>query len=429
MNSNTRYLIILLPFLAVLAMMPSGATGQNNVDRSLVEEALARTDEIINDVQSLIDETMSQKARARITLAIELQKRAWDNFNGNRYRTALELTKEARQEANQAKAMARIETQAEAMHARLIEETMERIASASNILLEYDLKDTRPRKLIQQARDLAGKSMENARQYRYQLAIKLAQTARDHAVEAEKQARTIRSVAVVMERRLELAERLMERAREMIGNIEDENAVRQLRMAERQLTNARNLYGEAKYRAAKMMMERCEKTLRSLIRRFRSYSPEDPTAMIDEAHRLLERAEEIVGNDPPDPETDAAMNRARELIALAEERLSTGRIDAAKLMLAEARRTLQGAIRKGAGEISKEGSREIIIRAERKGEQILDILVSCKTPGAETLYERASTHLDKARQYQQESRFQGAAAEARIALNMFNRIIEICSGH
>ena len=81
----------------------------------------------------------------------------------------------------------------------------------------------------------------------------------------------------------------------------------------------------------------------------------------------------------------------------------------------------------GKKEVTPERVTSMIQRIENIRDEVLSLVASCPAPGIGTLMERASDHIEKARAFLEENRLQNAEAEARIALNMYNRIKEICS--
>lgn len=430
MKTRRIIFVTLLASLAAIAVpRAEPVMAQSGPDAARVEEALKRTDEIIAEARMAVTESRSNKARLRIETAEAIQAKAHESYQVRAYRASLDLTMEAREEANQAMAMARLEVQAEARLGRIIEDTTERIGRVRDIAIEADIKAERSMKLIDEARNLIEKSRLNATQYRYQLAIKLAENAHQRAVQAEKEIRLIRNAKEMAERRLTLMERLLERANERVHETKNERDERGLHLAERQLTHARELLRDGKYRPARMAIEQCEKTIRNLIRRLRWQSLSDPEAALNEAYRLLERAEEMIERREGD---DVERNRqriehAKILLDRAEQEIENGNTEEAKRLVAEIRRELREAVRVEAGATTEESASTMIERAESLRLDVDAIVESCTAPGVETLLARATEHLDRAKSNLAEGKTDVAAAEARIAHNMYNRIMDICS--
>jgi len=309
----------------------------------------------------------------------------------------------------------------------MAEETVERLAKVRDIMVEAGIKDPNVMKLAEESKSLLEKAKENAHQLRFQLALKLAETARQRAVQAEQRVRRVLVLKEMNERRLALMERLMDRARDRVRESGNEQAMRQLHLAEDQFQKAKALHGEGRYQTARVAIEMCEKTLRSLIRRFTGQVLGDPGAMLDETYRLLERAEEIVADGGAGAEGARIVERARELLARARTAVAAGRMDEAQRLTAEARNLLRKALRKEYAGESEAAAQAMIGRVEALRADTAAMLESCTATGARTLMDRATTRLEQANRYLAEGRIENAAAEAKIARNLLNRIKEICS--
>lgn len=430
MKSKKIIYVTMFVTLAAIPLLQSiPVLAQNAADAERAEQALQRTDEIIAEARSAVAESRSNKARLLIEKAEAIQHKAHESFRGRSYRLSLELTMEARQEANQAMAMARLEVQTEARLGRIVEETTDRIGRARDMAIEGEIKAERAMRLIDEARNLLEKSRLNANQYRYQLAVKLAENARQRAVQAEKEIRMIRGAKDMAVRRLAIMERLIDRARERIAETRDERAEQQLHVAQRQLQNARELLRGGKYRAARIAIEQCEKTLRNLIRRFRWQAQSDPAAALDEAYRLMERAENMIERrgGPAADQAGQRIEQAKRLLERAGQEAANGRPEEAQRIIAEVRQQLREAVGTEEGVQSEEEVTLLFERVEATRQDVAALVESCAAPGVNTLFERAERHRDRATAHLAGGRTDAAAAEARIARNMYNRIREICS--
>jgi hypothetical protein len=155
----------------------------------------------------------------------------------------------------------------------------------------------------------------------------------------------------------------------------------------------------------------------------------DPETALGEAYRLLERAEEMItrreGSDTDQNRQKIA--HARRLLERAEREIAGGRTNDAIRLIAQARRLLREAVRMEPGSSTAEQAMITIERVEALREDAAAIMEGCAAPGVETLYSRAAEHLERAKDHLAGGNPDTAAAEARIARNMFNRIREICS--
>jgi HEPN domain-containing protein len=431
MKSNgTIYAVLLASLLALPILAAGAARAQGGPDAARVEDEIRRTDEIIATAREVVGESRSNKARLRIETAVAIQEKARNAYRGSLFRAALDLTMEARTEANQAMATARLEVQAENRLGRIIEETTDRIGRVRDMAIEADIRAERPMKLIEEARSLIEKSRLNATQYRYQVAISLAENARQRVLRAEQEVRLLRSAKEMAERRLQLVERLLERSREHAAGAGDDQLERQQRLAEQQLAHARELLRDGKYRAARVAIEQCEKTVRSLTRRLGRPYPSDPQALLGEAYRLLERAEEMIGRRVeavPYERSRQLIDQAKRLLERAEELVMQGNADEAKRLMAEIRRLLREAVGEDRGTRGGDEVSSLLEEVESLRDEATDIAGSCPAPGAVILLERAAERVETAKAHLDAGRAEAASVELRIARNIYYRIREICS--
>lgn len=429
MRNNTRWIVLAALAAAIAPLLgPPAAWAQGNGDSGRVREALQRTDEIIASAKGIVDESRSQKGRVSLEMAVGIQLKAWDNYRGSRLAMAGKLTMEARDEAWHAIALARNDAQGEESFGRLSDQTIDRIARLREMIAESGIRDEQSVRLLEEARTLLEKSRSNAQQYRYQLAVKLAEDARQLTVRAEERIRNQRTLKEMAERRLAVLERLIERARDRVREVADERSRADLANAERHLEKAKSLIDEGRYREAGRALDTCEKMLRSSVRLVSNVPAGDPAAQIEEARRLLERTESMLAEDgrANDPKAVAALARARELLARAEDALAAGKADQARALANQVRETLREAARAEGG-LTKAQVAERLARIEALREETRNLVSSCPVPGVRDLMERAEEHLMLAHEHERASRLDSADAEASIARNIYQRISELCA--
>jgi len=395
-------------------------------DPEKVQEALQMTDQVIDEARSIVMESKSQKARLLLDRALAIQRTAEGNYSSNSLRQSLKLTLEARQLAYQAIALARQEMKAEGTIIRTIEETNERIAKVRDEMIEYDIRGDRAVKLLDEARNMLEKTRLNAQQHRYRLALKLAESARRRALQAEQHVKRIRSMKGMVERKLALLEKLQERAAERLNPMENEQASSQLALVGGQIDQTRQLLHEHRYMAAKLSLENCEKTFRNLIRQFPSRNLNDPGLMLEESYRLLTRAEEMIGSKEVDAERRGFIDEAKRLLTRAGDELAEKRNESALRLINEARNLLRLATSDEGGETTKETVRSQIQRVEAMRDDVIGAVEGCDAPGVQMLLDRAAARLGKARQFLESGELHNAEAEARIARNLYQRVREIC---
>ncbi len=427
-RKNTRPLIFFVATLLVLYSGILNAQSGEEPDPEKVQEALQMTEQVIDEARSIVMESTSQKARLLLEQAISIQTTAEGNYSSNSLRQSLKLTLEARQLAYQAIALARQEMKAEGTIMRTIEETNERIAKVRDEMIEYDIRGDRAVKLLDESRNMLEKTRLNAQQHRYQLALKLAESARGRVLQAEQYVKRIKNVKGMVERKLALLEKLQERTAERINLMENEQARNQLELVGEQIDQTRQLLHDHRYMAAKLSLENCEKTFRNLIRQFPSQNLNDPGLMLEESYRLLARAEEMIGSKEyaGDVERRGFIDEAKRLLTRAGDELAESRNESALRLINEARNLLRLATSDEGGAMTKETVRSQIQLVEALRDDVTGAVEGCDAPGVQMLLDRATARLGKAWQLLEAGELPNAEAEARIARNLYQRVREIC---
>lgn len=424
-RKHTRLIIFAVASLLVLYSGMLLAQSSEDPDPEKVQEALDVTNQVLEQARSIVMESTSQKARLMLEQAESIQNTAKASSS---LRQSLQLTLQARQLAYQAIALARQEMKAEGTTVRMIEETNERMAKVRDEMIEYDIRGDRAVKLLDEARSMIEKSRLNAQQHRYQLALKLAESARNRVLQAEQYVKRIKTMKGMVERKLALLEKLKERATERINVMENEQARLQLELVGEQIGQTRQLLREHRYVAAKLSLENCEKTFRNLIRQFPSQNLSDPALMLEESYRLMTRAEEMIGSQDyvDEIERRGFIDEAKRLLTRAGDELAEKRDESALRLIQEARNLLRLATSDEGQAMTKEEVRSQIQRIEAMGDDVRGAVEGCDAPGVQMLLDRAAARIGKAWQFLDEEELANAEAEARIARNLYQRVREIC---
>jgi hypothetical protein len=426
MKSMQKYPILVILAAAIIAFCGSFAYAQNEEpDRDKVQEELDKTQQILDWALEIVMESSSLKGRLILDQAQSMQDQALENFSSS-LRSTLKLTLEARQLAYQAIAMARQETKTEARIYQILEETNNRMAKIRDEMIEHNVKADRVIKLLDEARNMMEKSKLESQQHRYQLSLKLAESARNRTLQAEQFARRIRTLKGTVERRLALMEKLYERAADQVGRMDSDQARNQLNLVEQQMTRTKQLLAEYRYQAAKISLENCEKTFRNLIRQIPSQNVNNPEAMLEEAYRLLARAEEMYGAADDPLKQRGYLDEAKRLLTRAGDELAENRNDEALRLINEARTLLHLSVGEEKQEMTQEHVRSEIQKTEAMRAEVRNVVEACDAPGIQTLLDRAESRLGKAWQLLEAGELPNAEAEARIARNLYQRVREIC---
>jgi hypothetical protein len=422
--------IISIILFAVMLAPANAAWAQANdrVDPDAAQLAVERTDEVIASAREIVKDTRSRKARIALDYAIQLQEKAKNSVSATFHNMAYQLTMQARKEAWHAINLARTDARQEERLKRVAERTMEKLVSLRARIAETGLRDQRTMRLMHEARDQLDKASVNHQQLRGELALKLAENAYRLAGNAEESFRRALNLMEMCRRRLTLLERLADRARSNAAESGNDGAGAQLRRAEEQIARAHDMFSAGRYDACRMNLEKAERMLRNIVRSTSETRPDDPARMLEEALTLLDRAEEIVADQPGQvEEPEALIDRARRMLERAGSEIAAGKEETAVSMIGRARGLLRKAVDLIRVEFDPDRTSVEIERAAETGERAEALLGECGAREARNLYERAQAHLEGARRYFDAGRLERAVAEARIARNLFNRIGEICA--
>jgi HEPN domain-containing protein len=417
--------------LLIAVLMPASgafAQGTGTIDPERVNEAIARTDEVIAAAKDIVRDTRSQKARTALEAAVQLQNKAKMSSAVANHGQAYQLTRQSRTEAWHSINLARTAARQDEMTKRLSEHTTEKLIMLRSRIAETGMRDERVIRLMTESQSMLEKARINYQQLRGELALKLTEGAFRLASQAEDRFRRSYNLMEMCQRRLALLERLAERARSHVEESGDERAETQLRRAEEMLGRARNSFSAGRYEVCRINLENAGRILRSMMRHTSRNLAGDPENMLEEARRLEQRAMEMIGQGDEVPENARSMlDQAGRMLDRAESELAGGNRDEAVRLMEQARRMLRNAVEEARASIDPERAADEIERAAALGERVAETVAQCEAEGARNLFERANEHLVRARENLDTGQRDRAVAEARIARNLFNRIREICA--
>ncbi|MBU8923134.1 MAG: hypothetical protein KOO63_15050 [Bacteroidales bacterium] len=398
------------------------------VEYDTARNAIERTNQIIAEARIVIEESRSNIARLSLEKAINLQNMA-TSLLAERTHFAYKYTMEARREAWHAIALARADARIEDKLVNISENTMEKLSRLRERVMESGIRDERLNRLMMEARTQLEKSRMNAQQLRNQLAMNLAESARKLTVQAEERLRRLIGARDMAQRRLMLLERLAERARDRIGDDGSDQETEMLHRAEQELARAREMLNQGKYEAARMNIEKCERLLRGVARKIRSGKGGDPEQAMAEATRLMERAREMISgmDEVPEP-TRALFGETKGLMLRVREMISEGNSEEAGRLMVRVRTMLREAIDLMKTSDGSKMAENEIDNVMRMRNRIQELVGDCTSEGARKLFARAENRLNSAMGHFEAGRTEEAWAEARIAMNLFQRIREICAG-
>ncbi|MCD6379297.1 hypothetical protein J7M07_02470 [bacterium] len=415
-------------FLSALTL--SGVVKAQNIGQLEIQDALDRTDRIIDEAKGIVSESRSQTARVTLEKALYLQKsarKAQLRTDSKKNTISYKLTMEARDQAKRAIALAKTETRMVEQHRRVFERTHERLNNLNGRLMETATKDMRTYKLIRDAETMLEKSHTNITQMRNQLALKLAINAQKMVSNAETRFRKVNNLRKMCLRRLSLMKRLTSLAGNQVDGNMDQRNKKQLEMAKNQLEKAKSFFEEGRYNACRITIVKSEKSMRSLMNNINPADENRIQAMLGQTWTFYKKTSEAMETSGGSATDKHFLKQAEKTLRQAEKNAQNGNYKQAEKLIIRARSILRKGSATAGPNLSEEGIETKLKKLETKMADINIVIENCSRDESKALYTRATKHLNKAREYVRNGDFKSASAEVKITNNLFDRITEICS--
>jgi HEPN domain-containing protein len=412
----------------LLSLTLSGVVKAQNIGPNEIENALERTDQVINKAKEIVNESRSQKARVTLEKALDLQRSAKESgTDSKKYTISYKLTMAARNQANRAIALAKTETRMVEQHRRVFERTHERLNNLNGRLMETGTKDMRTYKLVRDAETMLEKSHTNITQMRNQLALKLALNAQKMVSNAENGFRKTNNLRKMCLRRLSLMKRLTSLAGNQVDGSMDQKNKNQLEMANNQLEKAKSFYKEGRYNACRITIVKSEKSMRSLMNNINPADENRIQAMLKQTWTFYKKTSEAIETSEGSATGKQFLKQAEKILKQAEKNAQNGNQQQAKELIIRARSILRKGSATAGPQLSGEGIEAKLKQLETKNVDIKIVIENCSRDESKALYTRAIKHLNKAHEYVRNGNLKSASAEVKITNNLFDRITEICS--
>lgn len=196
-------------------------------DGSRVQTEISRTDDRIEQAESVVGGSNSERARLSLSAAVTLQAAAKRNFNSSLFSLALRATLDARIRADAAIAIVRGQPDPERVHAQ-VERTRNLIDRARPRVEECS--DDRARHILRGAVEMQERAEIALREQRYLAALRLTLNARERVWRALRICHLQDDPGEGAERALQRTDELIERAAQEVadgGSPRAEAALRQ----------------------------------------------------------------------------------------------------------------------------------------------------------------------------------------------------------
>jgi len=276
--------------------------------RDRVQEELQRTDGDLERARGIVQESSSQRAQEALELALQIQRKAWDQYRGQQRMQAGRLTLEARQLALRAITLAREDSGLRNRARRELDQAAGELRRAREEIGPNP--GDQAIRLLEEARAQIDRGQVQFHEQHYEAAFRLAVSARRLIRQATGSDAGTGSGRV--QRELDRTDRLIERVGPAVRESGNEEAIRLLRRGVDLQAEAWQSFRDGQPRLALATTREAREVVGRAHRLVRG--PVDPGALakaLQETERVLERAADIV-TDSGDEHAVKLMEKARE---------------------------------------------------------------------------------------------------------------------
>jgi len=309
--------------------------------------------------------------------------------------------------------------------ASALQQTWAVIERAQRLVAETDSQ--RARELVQMAERIqinAEREYDNGKG-NSAVAARLTAQARSMATRAIGLARDDASLQNRARHETEKASRALARAREMIDGGGEPQAIRLLEQAAGMIERAQVSYGEQHYQAALRLSVSAQQLIRQAVGMLGNGPADSGSRVRRELERtdhLIERTEPLV-TESGNLEAMRMFDRGRDLQSRAWEAFRADRLRAAAATTREARSAVNRARALAQGPIDPGMVERALSETDRLLGHAAELVADSGNQTAAGILERAESHQQKARRFQQEGANRQALAETRVARSLAKRAI------
>jgi HEPN domain-containing protein len=299
----------------------------------------------------------------------------------------------------------------------VIERAKEAVSASRNLKAEN---------LLQMAVELQGRGREAGRQLRYRLALDLTLKAREKAYEAIGFTKRGEENENLVLKAIERTDRIIDRAREAAGDLDQRRASSLLDMAVNNQQRAREFFAEHRLKMALKLTAEARQMAQKILRLAGNGGRMDRLAQreLDATERFLDKAAVILQESPNQTAVEL-LEKAGGFLAKAKDALDQNAFDRsiknsqkAAEMVEKALRLVEEDIAPSAVEVAIEQNQSVIER----GEEVMKGSVSRE---AVDLFQKGLSHQSKAREYYGEGEYRAALAEAKVANRLLTKALQM----
>ena len=312
----------LIALAALLILSAAPATAQVSVDAA--PDVLARTDEILQDLAPLIQESDSEQARRIFDDAVQKQQQAKRLLTDGRPGFAVTVSMRAREAARQAERLARGSLNYEERVRNYLDRLMDLYDQVKDRAQETG--NEQAMRFVREAENQYHRAREQYRQTHYQQAFALLQS-------AEKQLNRAARIlfesggAEHLERELDRTSELIALAADRLAEVNDPALADLLRKADENLGRARRAMGDQQPLMAMRFARQARDQAQRVMRQLGSAPDADGvTAQIERFDEQVSRVAEQV-QDSGEQDAGRLLNRAVDMRDQAQTALEQGELE------------------------------------------------------------------------------------------------------
>jgi tetratricopeptide (TPR) repeat protein len=304
---------------------------------------------------------------------------------------------------------------------RELEKTVTVIERAKEAVSES--RNLKAENLLAMAVALQGRARENFYGKRYGMALGLTLNARKKAYEAIGFTKKDEENENLVWKAIERTDQIIDRAKEVAGGQDKGRISSLLEMAGKNQQNAKELFREHRLKAAlKLTLEAQERVLNLAGRGRRS----DRLAQkeLEITDRLIEKASVVIQESRIE-KAEQLLDQARDSQEKAWDMFNQKRFGKAAKGAQKAQDLTHEALRLVEEEISPQMVESAIDQNERLIEQGVEMMKTSTNQQVRSTFEKGLSHQDQAKEYYDQGKFKAALAEAKVALRLLNKALEM----
>lgn len=317
---------------------------------------------------------------------------------------------------------------AEAQTRRDVERELEKtdavVERAEDVVSEN--RNPKAEYLLEMARELQGEAENHFRMMRYRMALGMTLNARKRAYEAIGFTKKDEENENLVWKAIERTDQLISRAQEGASGVEGGRIPSLLEMAVASQQKAQELFRERRLRAALKLTQEAREIAQKVLglvsdgKRLNRLAQND----LQITDRLIEKASVVIGESQIQ-KAEQLLHQARSSQEKAWDMFNQERFREATTNTQKAGELTREALGLVEEEITPEMAENAIHQNERLVEEGVEMMKPSTSQDARSTFEKGLSHHNKAKEYYDQGKFKAALAEAKVALRLLTKALEM----